>query len=463
VHKLYRLIIALLLNVCLSGLVAVLAVPASVMSPAMAQAGPTNLLVNGDFEAWDWNSPGWPYQDGIPEVQVAPGWRAYYVDNAPQGVSMPENWKRPEFRDVKSSEYSYRVRSGLLAQKYFTFGGQHIAGLYQQVGNITPGTQLRFTIYMQTWSCMPSATAWNICPTGHGSNSPSPMHTRVGIDPVGGTNPWAPTVVWSPEINAYDQWTQFQVEAVAAASTVTVFTYSYPDWFDDVFRVHNDVYVDDGSLIALNEVPVAATPVPTEEVATPQPTNTPDPSQPTPTPADTATPAPTPTARPDGATIHVVKEGDSLLAIALQYNVTMDKLQELNALANVNFLSIGQELVVATLGSTAPAPEAGAAVPEAGAADPEAGAADPEAGAAAPLSPTATLEPRGPIPTTTSAPVQTDPVPLPTPTATLSATTDARVETITEKRGSGWTAVLIAATVVVALAAAGVVVSRRLR
>ena len=39
-----------------------------------AQEG-VNLLRNGDFEAGA--GEAWPFQDGIPEVQVAPGWRAF--------------------------------------------------------------------------------------------------------------------------------------------------------------------------------------------------------------------------------------------------------------------------------------------------------------------------------------------------------------------------------------------------
>ena len=45
------------------------------MTPSLAYAeapGPTNLLVGGDFEA----PAPWPWQDGIGEVQVGPGWRA---------------------------------------------------------------------------------------------------------------------------------------------------------------------------------------------------------------------------------------------------------------------------------------------------------------------------------------------------------------------------------------------------
>jgi len=409
------------------------------LSPAagqvVAQQAPPNLLVNGDFEAWDPNS-SWPFQNGIPEVQVCPGWRAYYVDTAPDNVPAPQFWKRPEFRDVKSAEYAYRVHSGFLAQKYFTFGGQHIAGLYQQVSGITPGTPLRFSIYMQTWSCM-AGDEWNICPTGAKSNSPSPMHTRVGIDPYGGTNPWSPNIVWSPEINAYDQWTLFSVDAVAKAGTVTVYTHSYADWFDSVFRNANDVYVDDGSLIVLGEMPQPETP----PTATPEPTETPDPSKPTSTPSPTSTPAATPTPRPDGAIVYVVKEGDTLGGIARQFSLTVDELLALNTLADPNVVEVGQEIVVSVPAPTAtPVPPTPTVVP-----------------------PTATPPP--PTPTATEA--------LPTPTLAATATptvamtgdeeaTTPAVEAETEaKRESGVSALWLIPTVLGGIAL-GYLASRRL-
>jgi LysM repeat protein len=355
-----------------------------------AQQGPTNLLVNGDFESWDWNAPGWPFQDGIPEVQVCPGWRAYYVDQAPPGVTAPEYWKRPEFRDAKTAEFAYRVRSGFLAQKYFTYGGQHIAGLYQQVAGITPGTPLRFSIYMQTWGCMAGEGDWNVCPTGVRSNNPSPMHTRIGIDPYGGTNPWSPNVVWSPELDAYDRWTLFQVDAVAQAGIVTVFTQSYADWFDHVFRIANDVYVDDGSLIALDEIPATATPQPTE---TPAPTEPSDPDLATATAEPSATPTHTPTPRPDNALVHVVEEGDTLGAIAARYGVTVAELVEINQLDDPNVVEIGQELLLAmpepTTTPTTPTPT--------------------------PLTPT-------PTPTPSPEPTATETLPPPTSTAIPSVT-----------------------------------------
>ena len=325
--------LSMLAGLTLSGAVTLAAPP---------QQASGNLLTNADFEIWDYSNPVWPFQDGIPEVQVAPGWRAFYVDTAPAKAHVPTMWKRPEFRDVKAYEYSYRVHSGMLAQKYFTFGGQHEAGLYQQVGGIAPGTPLRFAVYMHYWSCMPKSTEeWNMCPFEYLSSSPAPNHTKVGIDPTGGTNPWAPTVIWSAELEVPDYWALFSVDAVAQNSVVTVFTYSWADWTDGIFRINNDVYIDDASLVVLSEMPATATPEVTAEL-TVEGTETEEA-----TPAATQTPAATPTPRPDGAIVHVVQDGDTINAIALAYGVSPDTLKQLNTLDANSFIYVGQELVIA--------------------------------------------------------------------------------------------------------------------
>ena len=300
-----------------------------------AQQGGTNLLVNGDFEWGSANDRAWPFQDSIQEVQVCPGWRAFYVDKAPAYANAPTYWRRPEFRNAKAIEFPNRVRSGLRSAKYFSFGGQHEAGYYQQVGGIEPGTPLRFAAFMQTWSCLPGQT-WNVCPTGDKSNSPANMHTKIGIDPTGGTNPWAASVVWSPEIDAYDAWTYFQVEAVAEYITVTVFTYTWADWADERFRIHNDVYLDDASLIALEQAPETAAPEPAETLDTLAAA----------IPAPTAIPAIAATPHPDGTIIHVVQQDDTFYAIALLYQVSPEQLVQLNGLTDINMLSLGQELLI---------------------------------------------------------------------------------------------------------------------
>lgn len=328
-------------------LVASLAISLRTLPPQAAQAQEpgVNLLRNGDFE--EGAGGAWPFQDGIPEVQVAPGWHAFYVDNPPSYAKIPVHcindpqcsyWRRPEFRGVSAAEFSYRVHKGFLAQKYFTFAGQHEAGLYQQVGGITPGTQLRFSAYMVTWSCMPSAELWNNCPTAPLSNRPAPMHTKVGIDPTGGTNPWSPNIVWSPELNAIDNWTLFSVEAVATNSTVTVFTYSWADWTDYFFRVNNDVYLDTASLVVVGDPAPApqSTALPTQNVVE--------------TRVVEYTPAPTATPLPDGTIVHTVRAGDTLYAIAYDYNVPADQIIALNALSDPGLINIGQELIISRPG-----------------------------------------------------------------------------------------------------------------
>ncbi len=376
------------------------------LSGVNAQQGGTNLLVNGDFEYFDWAIRSWPLQDGINEVQVCPGWRAYYVDDPPAKAKATFYWRRPEFRDVKAGDFPERVHSGWFAAKYFSFAGQHEAGFYQQVSGIAPGTPLRFSAYMQFWSCM-AADEWNVCPTGTKSNNPSKMHPRIGIDPTGGTDPWSPNVVWSPEIESFDVWTYFQVEATAKNSTVTVFTYSWADWTEEIFRMNNDVYLDDAVLVALNEVLATATSEPAA------PTATVDPSLPTSTPAPTATPAMTATPRPDGAVVHVVQPGDTLNAIARKYQVPAETLRQLNGLTDANVLLVGQELVISVPAATAtplpplPTPTSLPSTPT----------SSPPTSTAVPPSATALPSPT----TAATAMLAATPAPTPTPEAEKSA------------------------------------------
>ncbi len=258
--------------------------------------GGTNLLRNGTFEEGE-AGQAWPFQDGIQEVQIAPGWRAFYLDDPPSYYVVPSycgsnykcGWGRPEFRGTSIHEFANRVHSGELSQKYFSWNRQHEAGLYQQVSGIQPGSRLRFSVWVQTWSCMPaSSKTWNQCPTGDRSNNPAPMHIWAGIDPTGGADWAASTVVRSAEGNAWDQWTLFEVEATAQSSTVTVFVHSRADWTEGWPRISNDVYIDDASLVQV------ATPTPTPRPPTPTPKVTDTPT-PTPTPVDTPTPTITPT------------------------------------------------------------------------------------------------------------------------------------------------------------------------
>ena len=312
--------------ICAALIALILAAPVA----SYAQIPGQNLLTDGDFEA-----PTWRTQDGISELVVAPGWRAWYVDvgRIRSYVKQPGNcdttdpacyWMRPEFNTANFAEFPNRVHNGFKAQKYFSYGRMHEGGLYQQAVGIQPGVTLRFSIYMQAWQCFnPSACGEN----GSRSDQPAEMHLRVGIDPYGGTDPFGANVIWSPEKPAFDHWVQFSVEAQAKGSAVTVFTHSRAEW--DWARNNNDVYLDDASLIVVEEEPTL--------LGTLQPTGSPVP---------TITPAPTLTPRADGAIVHVVGPSDTLYGISLQYGVSYDSLIQLNNLSRTSILTIGQIIMV---------------------------------------------------------------------------------------------------------------------
>ena len=290
-------------------------------SPPAQEQMSGNLLVDGDFEA----PPTWPLQDGIGEVQVAPGWRAYYLDVPPKYVQAPGNcdhpklydcfWMRPEFRD--NSSFANRIHSGLRSQKYFSYGRMHEAGLLQQVHGIPLGARVRFSIWMQAWMC---ANPDRCGREGAYSDEPTDMHLHVGIDPLGATDPFTPTMVWSAEKPAWDTWTQFQVETVALSDTVTVFTHSRAEW--PWARLNNDVYLDDAGLFIVGAY---ATPTPTVSVGIVNPTAT---------------------LFPEGAVTHTLSMGETLFDVSLQYDMRVSDLLKLNQITTITELYVGQPLVV---------------------------------------------------------------------------------------------------------------------
>ena len=71
----------------------------------------------------------------------------------------------------------------------------------------------------------------------------------MGIDPTGGTNPFASTVAWGRGAHIYNQYAQLpSVEETAQADTVTVFLRSKTLWS---FK-HNDAYWDDAELVVVD-------------------------------------------------------------------------------------------------------------------------------------------------------------------------------------------------------------------
>jgi len=216
--------------------------PAPVTTPAVAPPPPAqvasgNLLTNPGFER--------PYI-AIPQhenMRIAEGWTAWWVQGSSQETSQGY-LLAPEYKAAFRNDYPYnRVRSGELAQQYFHSWGNFQGGVYQRV-RIQAGVRLRFSMWTMIWSC--DNEKKGNC-QGATSGDPSPTHMRIGIDPDGGTDVFSPHIVWSPEHDSYDAWSELSVEAVSRNSTVTVFAYAYPDYRSQ----DNNVYLDDASLVIL--------------------------------------------------------------------------------------------------------------------------------------------------------------------------------------------------------------------
>ncbi|HEX9115441.1 MAG TPA: hypothetical protein VGA61_05180, partial [Anaerolineae bacterium] len=241
---------------------------------AYAQHGcqPGNLIANCDF-----NGPF--VEQGRPDWKTPPGWTPFVLSGS------------LAFRE--SSDTGWGAPSLEMVSDGMTFQ----AGVYTRVANLKPGTAYK------------ASAGWF-----------APMHPpndffcrKLGIDPTGGTNASAPSVVWGPTdcseariVNyAPPQTPNLDVSAVAQASTVTVFAFVNHTYTTGV----NYIFLDAVELIedpvqpaappTATAVPPTATRAGIAAAATSRPTQVPTATQTsTATPTATATGTPTATASP---------------------------------------------------------------------------------------------------------------------------------------------------------------------
>jgi hypothetical protein len=151
-----------------------------------------------------------------------------------------------------------RIHEGNRGLKFFTFYRIHDAGVYQHVEGITPGTLLRGTGFAHAWSSSQDN------PRVSDGVGEGPFFVRaidydkvdnvrnftfaIGIDPTGGMDPWASTVVWGEGAHIYNAHAQVPpVEVVAQGTAVTFFARSTVLW---PFK-HCDAYMDGMELVAV--------------------------------------------------------------------------------------------------------------------------------------------------------------------------------------------------------------------
>ena len=218
---------------------------------------PGNLTQNCGFDTFvdDWV--------GEKRYQIPSAWWYYILSGDP---------------DYRPSDDTYWGAPSLWM---LTDGAPFTAGIYQQVA-VTPGV-----VYMTD--------------IGWAAPSQEDFERKLGLDPTGGTDPLAPTVIWSRSEWTKTRWPDLTVSARATGPMMTVFVWVHhpraygQDW----------IFLDAVGLWPDPSQPAAtATPVPSFTPTRRPSTRTPSPVPLTDTPTaspsatSTETPSPTPTLTP---------------------------------------------------------------------------------------------------------------------------------------------------------------------
>ncbi len=245
---------------------------------------PASVVVNGGFE-------GGFSERGAARATVADGWTPFWQDG-PHEINRQSGYNaRPDFAAEDALRFGHRrVREGDWAQKWSTQYATHHAGIYQQV-SVVPGSEVTLRAWGQAWSSQEDNGDLSL---------EGKYRLSVGIDPTGGVDWTAESVVWSDSYTL-DDWVELTAQATASGGAVTVFLRG-----DAEFRnKHNDAYWDDVCVTVETPPTATPTPTPTPRIKPPnKPTPTATPT-PTPMPMATATLEPPPTLAPQVASIRV--------------------------------------------------------------------------------------------------------------------------------------------------------------
>ncbi len=266
-----------------------------------------NLVKTHGFETNAWHKV-----DEWGAMTVPQGWQAFFLDRPgkhkiPWDEGNESGYNSPEFKPVPKEPPFLdppRVHSGDWAVGMMAGWKVVDGGLYQKV-QVSSGQKLRFTVWAHAWSNSGDSgisgshahdPKWS---DGAGvSNTPffqladpawpdqgasdlddagRNLILQVGIDPAGGTDAFALSVIWGRGAHIYNAYAQLPAaEATAQGNVVTIFLRARNLWG----FMHNDVYWDDPVLEATEAVSPNPVPPPL-----PQPEPEPQPKpQPQPQP-----------------------------------------------------------------------------------------------------------------------------------------------------------------------------------
>jgi len=210
--------------------------PSEKVPPAVTSGAP--VLQNPGFEC----KIGYVTQDGI-RNRVPLGWTGVLLSGTPQLDSVRIRWGGSG--DCDGNRFVERLEGEdslvFIAQDLETPpepGKPFDAAVYQQVV-LTPGTAYSLSGWMVSL-CGGSATPSN-CPADYY------MEKLVGIDPTGGTDPLAPSVIWISDRRNFTEsrWANLRLATTAQTDRLTVF-----GRIRSPFRWHgNHAFVDAFSLV----------------------------------------------------------------------------------------------------------------------------------------------------------------------------------------------------------------------
>ncbi len=183
-----------------------------------------------------------------PEMWPPRDWAAWWRE----GYECADGWVigRPEVRVIGRTPDPFRIHSGGGAAMLFTSWRCHDAGLVTLVP-VEPGREYVFSAYAHAWYSRCSEHAHHDCPLDVDCATCANwawQRFAIGVDPTGGVDPFASTVVWSEPMEQYGRYDRkLRVRVTAEAETVALFLRSATS---HPFK-HNDAYIDS---VAMMEV-----------------------------------------------------------------------------------------------------------------------------------------------------------------------------------------------------------------
>ena len=224
-----------------------------------------NLLKNPGFD-WPVSARADMCNPGAAKgnVIVPHDWEPYWTCKTGKENNQDQVNRAPEFRMMTTEMASDRVHTYPTAGSFFNFWSlNRSAGFYQLVGNITPGTRLRFNVWVNLLTTDSDILPLNSSRSPGGLQARACIHTTGGMGLIPDTND--PKVVCGAWGRPYDTWAEVSVEATAASGSVAVII----DTTADYPVKHNDVQVDDASLVVVGAAAASANANAAAKVAAP--------------------------------------------------------------------------------------------------------------------------------------------------------------------------------------------------